>query len=253
MNILENLTINQVFPPRIVHSQEGKTVEITNRQEFGLSFCYEGQITYNMGGKKYIENHNNVVILPKGGSYAFSVNKNGRFPLINFECENLCLDEILVLPIQNFQACISLYETISTHFLYKSSRLIIHSAFYELLHEISSQSMFRSNRLKSVIRYIELNISDPELSNLTLANQINISEIYLRELFHTHYNTTPKQFILDLRIRKAKQMLINTPFTITAIAKDCGFTNVYHFCRIFKKKTGQTPTEYANKKKTYQI
>ena len=75
----------------------------------------------------------------------------------------------------------------------------------------------------------------------------------MRKLFLSYYHITPKQYVLDIRIRKAKQLLCDTPFSVTAIAEECGFSSVYHFCRVFKEKTGFTPTEYANLNKIYQI
>jgi len=72
-------------------------------------------------------------------------------------------------------------------------------------------------------------------------------------MFLLHYDITPKQYILNARIRRAKQLLCDTPLTVTAIAEKCGFSSVYHFCRSFKQHTGQTPTEYAVKNKINQI
>ena len=91
------------------------------------------------------------------------------------------------------------------------------------------------------------------LSKAALAKKAGISEVYLRKLFLTYYKITPKQYILDIRLSKAKQLLVDTAFTVTDIARECGFASLYHFCRCFKKKTGTTPTEYAKNNRIYQI
>ena len=86
-----------------------------------------------------------------------------------------------------------------------------------------------------------------------LAKKLGISEVYLRKLFSVHYGTSPRQFIIDMRIQKAKSLLTNGTHTITSISEECGFSSLYHFCRTFKDKTGMTPTEYAKNGKIYQI
>ena len=63
------------------------------------------------------------------------------------------------------------------------------------------------------------------------------------------YGISPKQYIIDTRMNMAKQMLSEGSFKINAISEKCGFTNPYHFCRLFKEKTGLTPTEYMKQNK----
>ncbi len=48
-------------------------------------------------------------------------------------------------------------------------------------------------------------------------------------------------------------MLVDTPFTVAAVAEECGFSSLYNFCRTFKNKTGMAPREYANINRIYQI
>lgn len=109
------------------------------------------------------------------------------------------------------------------------------------------------NPLSAIIEYIETHLSDNNITNGFLAKKIGISEIYFRKLFISNLGVTPKQYILDLRIKKAKQLLINGSHSVTETSEKCGFSTVYHFCRIFKDKTGLTPLEYSKKYKIFEI
>ena len=253
MGILDNIVITDIKTPIVVHSEKGRKVQMKNRSCYGLSLCSSGQISYTMNGKNYVSNQDNAVLLPQGGTYSLYGDKKGLFPVVNFKCEGFNCNEIVVVPLENSQACIKDFETLKDLFLQDKNHLKIYSAFYELLNKVSSANSQKQHPLASVIKYIAENIQNPELSNTCLARQIGISEVYLRKLFLTYYNITPKQYILDIRIQKAKQMLINTPFTVTAISEECGFSSLYHFCRTFKEKTGFTHTEYAKLNKIYQI
>jgi AraC-like DNA-binding protein len=253
MNNLDNIVITDIEIPIVVHSKKGRKLQMTNRQSYGLSLCISGQVTYTMNGENYISDQNKAVLLPKGGTYSLQGDKEGLFPVVNFKCENFNCKEIVVVPLENSQACIKDFETLKDLFLHDKNHLKIYSAFYELLYKVSSANLRKKHPLASVIKYIAENIQSPELSNTCLAKQIGISEVYLRKLFSAHYNITPKQYVLDVRIRKAKQMLRDTPFTIATIAEACGFSSVYHFCRAFKQRTGLTPTEYAANNKVLKI
>ena len=253
MNYLENIIITDIEPPFVVHSEKGKKVRMTDRKFFGLSLCLDGQITYTMNGKKYISNQSNAVLLPIGGTYSLIGDKEGFFPLINFKCENLRNDKILVFPLENPQECIRIFENIKNMFLQNKSSLKIYSAFYELLSKVDFQNPKKLSIFQTIFTYIEENISNCELSNETIAEHVGISEVYLRKLFNSYYQTTPKQYILDVRIKKAQQLLVDTPFSVTAIAEKCGFSNPYHFCRAFKNKTKTTPTEYSRQNRIYEL
>jgi AraC-like DNA-binding protein len=206
-----------------------------------------------MNGKKFVSDKSNAILLPKGSSYSLSGDKEGVFPLINFDCNNLKCDEIVVIPLDNPKANISDFNTIKNLFLNNEKNIKIYSAFYEVLDKLSFASKQKNSKLEIALSFIEENLSNMELSNNMIAREIGISEVYLRKLFSAYYDITPKQYILDARIRKAKQMLINTSFTVTAISEKCGFSNLYHFCRAFKQKTGMSPTRYADLNKIYQI
>ena len=249
----DNLVVTDIEQPKVVYSQKGRVFEMKNRPCFGLSFCTCGQISYKMNGKTYISNKDSIVILPKNATYTLFGDKEGIFPLINFNCENFYCHDILVIPVKNLPPYLRAFENINNLFLHNKSKLKIYSAFYNLLDEVFALDPQIHPLLQKAVEFIEKNIGDTELSNSTLAKSVNISEVYLRKLFLKYYDTTPKQYILDLRIQKAKHLLAETLLSVTAVSAECGFSNLYHFCRIFKQKTGLTPTEYAESSKSYSI
>ncbi len=253
INALNKMIVTNIEKPIVVHSEKGRYFEMNNRRSFGLSVCISGQITYTMNGKTYVSNRNNAILLPQGGSYSLYGDKEGLFPVVNFKCENYNSNEIVILPLKNPKSCLNDFETLKDLFLHSENHLKIYSTFYELLNKITCENSDSYNPLRSVIQYIEENHSDTELSNTKLAQKMGISEVYLRKLFITHQNCTPKQYILNLRILKAKQMLTETSHSVTHISEECGFSSLYYFCRAFKEKTTMTPTEYANLNKIYEI
>ena len=70
MNIINKITVTDIKELFTVSSPRGRKEEIRNRKSYGLSFCAEGKITYEIGGKQAISDENHAVILPKGQSYS---------------------------------------------------------------------------------------------------------------------------------------------------------------------------------------
>lgn len=245
MTNIQSIIVTDVLKAVTVFLYQNKNVEITNREAYGLSFCLSGQLTYTIDGKKIISDTSNAVILPKNKSYTIHADKEGQFPVINFDCIGFDCDTIISIPLNNSLSCITDYEKIKSLFLFKNNRNKIFSAFYELLNEIYIQQIPQKEILMPIVEFIGNNISNSNLTNTMLAKNACISEVYLRQLFKKRFNITPKQYIINIRIEKAKELLTNPFKTVSSVAEECGFSSVYHFCREFKLKTGMTPGEYA--------
>ena len=244
MTNLENTVITHVVNVITVSSPKGRYEKIHNRRYYGLSFCTEGQLTYTQNGKDYISDPGHAVIMPMGASYTIYQNKTGSFPVINFTClEPLC-DTITVIPIENNGTYIKEYEQLEKLLMFGRKNTKIMSIFYNILHELCSERPFVSGALAPAMSYLENNYSSSGITNELLARECNISEVYFRKLFAESYGMTPRQFIIEIRINKAKQLLTEGTLKISAVAEKCGFTNQYHFTRVFKSRVGLTPSEY---------
>lgn len=58
--------------------------------------------------------------------------------------------------------------------------------------------------------------------------------------FKQQYGATPIDYVTEIRVNKAKELLIHTCSPIGHIAKQCGYDNVYYFSNLFKKQTGMS-------------
>lgn len=250
---LNNVIVTEIIEIATVSSPSGRYIEIKNRFSYGLSFCKSGRITYTHNGKKFVSDKNCAIFLPKGQSYTLYANESGSFPLINFECIGLGLDRFSVIPLNNPESYLKAYDRIKNLSLFENTKTEILSIFYDILSRLQRENSNVSSMLGPALSYIEANYADPQLNNKLLAENSHISEVYFRRIFREALGTTPKQYITDIRIRKAKQLLGQSGLTVTAASEQCGFSSVYHFCRIFKEKTGFTPTEYIKSTQSYGL
>jgi len=248
---IQKIIVTEIIDVITVHSPKGRKVEMKNRPCYGLSLCMDGQITYIHNGKEYVSDKDHAVILPMGATYSLIGDKTGNFPVINFYSLYPICDTHTVLEIRNRELLLKNYEEIKRLFINGNNRAKILSLFYEMIYELSSQS--EAGELKGAIKYIYNNYHLQSVTNKKIAEECKISEVYLRKLFKQRLNTSPKQFIIELRIQKAKQLLCEGTQKIWAISESCGFSSVYHFCRIFKQHTGMTPHEYMKKNQVFEF
>jgi len=250
--MLNKIIVSDVKEIITFSSPKGRYKEINNRKYYGLSFCTEGQITYIHNGKKYVSDKDHAILLPMGESYSLYGDKTGLFPVINFTCVDFCCNTIKMFPITQTDTYIKDYEQMKSLFLFERNRAKVISIFYNILHRLSVIENPGSNLLFPAIKYMESDFNDQHITNEKLAKMCGISEVYFRRCFLEKHGTTPKQFLIDIRIDRAKQLLTDGFLKINIIAENCGFSNPYHFCRIFKQRTGLTPTEFMQKKQNTQ-
>lgn len=105
---------------------------------------------------------------------------------------------------------------------------------------IRSRYGLRNSRLAEAVRLIEDNIETP-LSSSELARRLGISTRQLERMFERYLNTSPKRYILDVRLHRARNLIVQSDQAITEIAMACGFTSTSHFSKVYRDHFGNTP------------
>jgi AraC family transcriptional regulator len=97
-------------------------------------------------------------------------------------------------------------------------------------------------QLQQAIEYIHTYL-DRDLSLVELAEVINISPVYFARLFKRETGTSPHQYVIQQRVKRAKEMLLKTDLAIADIALQVGFSSQSHLTQQFKRVTGMTPKQ----------
>lgn len=98
---------------------------------------------------------------------------------------------------------------------------------------------------EAAMRYISTNYSQ-NVQIGELAEKIGVVRSYLTRAFTLRYNMSPQEYLIRIRLEHASNYLLNTDMVIADITERCGFSDVSSFCKLFKKRTNCTPTEYRN-------
>ena len=100
--------------------------------------------------------------------------------------------------------------------------------------------------LERVMKVINKNISNSDLSVDGIADEVGISRVHLHRKMKELTGQTPHDFIRNIRLKQAANLLASRNMNITEVMYACGFNNAASFSTIFKKFYGMSPREYMN-------
>ncbi|CTQ50468.1 GlxA family transcriptional regulator [Jannaschia donghaensis] len=98
----------------------------------------------------------------------------------------------------------------------------------------------RHPRLSQVIREMEASIEEP-VSPATLAADVGMSTRQLERLFRRYLDRSPKRYYMELRLSRARNLLMQTDMSIINVALACGFTSPSHFSKCYRAHYNTTP------------
>ena len=98
--------------------------------------------------------------------------------------------------------------------------------------------------LERVMRVINQNLSNSDLSVDKIASEVGISRVHLHRKMKELTGQTPHEFVRNLRLKQAANLLASGDMNVTEVVYACGFGNVPSFSTTFKKFYGMTPREY---------
>lgn len=108
-------------------------------------------------------------------------------------------------------------------------------------YSLQSRYGLRNAHIADAVRLMTDQMEEP-LAPSEIAAQIGISTRQLERLFGRYMKCSPKKFSTDLRLERARNLLLQTEMSVTEIAHACGFGSTGHFSRVYRARYGVTPT-----------
>ena len=122
----------------------------------------------------------------------------------------------------------------------------LHDFFCEIVQSLD-RSTGETNHAERIIQYLKVNYRE-EIVFEDMAKEIGISYSYMRKLVYEQTGKSMIDFVNQLRIEKAKELLLDTELSIKQIAAEVGYYNVQSFNRFFRKYEGMPPSSYKSAK-----
>lgn len=227
------------------------------RNHESLFFVTDGALLYEKDGKKSIVKKGQVGYIARGGidtsstylcesvSYittSFAFENNKIHPTLPFQTvcgvKSVYYEALFTKAYNIYTSKLPAYNILTKAILLE----IIGSLYKDFcLPKVKSQSI---ETIEIAIEYIKNHFSDSDFRISEIATVCKVSERNLRRLFVSVYNKGPFDFLQEFRINQAEILLANTTKSITQIALQCGFSDIYAFCHCYKKHRNFSPSAY---------
>lgn len=162
-------------------------------------------------------------------------------PISEDESDLLCNKLKNIMQLQN-SSDTNFAQELHIKILVSEILLIINGIYYKYHNINSSPSSEKRRLVYAIMDYIYANYAD-DLSLDILSEKFFINKYSLCALFREVVANSPGQFIIDWRITKAKQKLLNGE-SVEKVCAETGFNSLSHFSSTFKSRVGKSPKQY---------
>lgn len=239
--------------------------ELTGRNDYLLQYIMEDELVIQINGKDRRYPKGSFIIYPPHKPYSYkSPNSRAQFYWVHFSGFNVgrLLANLGIIPGKVYITSAAYKSTSNITFLFakifdeftqrRPGFADISTAYLtEILVALSREadkSRAGDHRNLTSIAYLHQNFRDSTLiSELAAMDHLGVSRY--REIFHEQMGMSPIDYRTALRIQHACELLSQTDLTVSEIAQDSGFTDIFYFARMFKAKTGMPPKKYRDKEK----
>lgn len=122
---------------------------------------------------------------------------------------------------------------------------ILCSAIEERKNSVNKEDVkYFKEYMSTAVAYIEEHLDDEDLSIVSVATHVYLNSVYFGRVFKNTFHMTFKQYLLQRRMEKAKELLGNGTSSIGAVCEQVGISNQSYFSHLFKEYTGKLPSEY---------
>ncbi|MDC7222088.1 MAG: AraC family transcriptional regulator [Spirochaetales bacterium] len=247
-----------------------------------LTLVLEGRGTHIVSGHAYPIGPGNVFALPPGRSHSFSAAEGLRIINIMFSWDSPLMDRSHIDGLAGFHQLFTIDPMLRDSGSYKEGLTLkgekwddILEPVYRMLNEYNRGAAGFEGILSSCFQMLIITLSREEnreektrgeesrpiaramaylqenyrrrITAEELAETAHVSSRHLSRIFNSLLNTTPFEYLADLRLKEAHKMLSETEKTITEVAESCGFSDSNYFAQVFKKRFGMSPREYKNR------
>ena len=160
----------------------------------------------------------------------------------------------LVMLYDSTDAADAFMDDIKKHAELVSSKISLvnmfdYNSFFELTADKSRKYYGSDDIVSLAIDYINRNYQDPDISLEKIAHSLHISKNYLGTLLKKRTGVRYNRYLMEVRVKKAKELLSKSDISVNRICNEIGLSNIDYFRNNFKELTGITPSEYRRKSK----
>ena len=214
-----------------------------------LGVQLSGNADHDFGFQQLTLGENCLYFLNQAEDYDVQVNERGLAFSVHFTTYEPIDTHSFAIRVPSVTEIVRILEKIEQESAAKHRDAVLLSDLYRLCalyHEIYQKNYHPTDpRQHAAIEHIDLHFRDKECIRETAA-LCGVTPRRFNDLFKQWFHTTPNRYITDKKLALAKQLLSSQMLSVTEVARQSGFSDVYYFSKIFKQQVGLTPTEFIS-------
>lgn len=270
-------------------TETGWTYSQHRHMSFEFLYCIKGIIKQHVGDTDYVLYPGECMIIRAGVYHDTNIIENAEFLGFHIDIEDpnvssifqntkqvkitindgntFCeIDESIQKILKRFSEIFILGKdtdlslTHDDQIIDSINKLEIHSMILSIIYKLSmhflkeyrittKNSINNLAIAESVAKIIEDNIMD-QFFIQTISDELHLHRTHITNVFKKVYGISPKMYYNQLKIKRAKQMLLETEDSIDSISEALSFSSSGHFSRFFSSMTGTTPSNFRNRNYT---
>lgn len=252
-NWLNSLAVSEInFAQTYILQRHDFPLANRCRKHHGFLYTVKGIERYKFYDKEIVTAPNSIIYLPKGSNFRINLESEDSHAIcINFELHNTETHPPFCVKFENDETIKHLFLDAENTWKKKNieypsdSKCIFFRICSRMIrkceHYINSDGYAK---IAESVDYLHNHYMDRDFRIDSLFKIANISSRYYEKLFYQKFGKTPKEYVLDLKIECAKELLLQEKSSIKNAALQLGYSDIYHFGKMFKAKTGYTPGQY---------
>lgn len=249
---------------QILNDRDYTMVRENGRVDYHILYIEKGACTVEIGGKEQRVEAGNIILFKpfEKQVYGFKAVDESISCYIHFSgvgCETLLRDFGLlqnpVTPVGNSQVLESIFSDMENEYLLKPpyhtescAALLLHflaAAGRFALYKKQEIDIRSRNTIDAVCKHMHAHY-DRNFSTQFYADMCHLSVSRFAHVFKEHTGTTPKAYVLGIKVSVAKKLLRSTNLSISDVAQVVGIDDVSYFSRMVKNHTGHSPKHFRN-------
>jgi len=248
-----DITVERIVAVNRLHNDPTETeTHRGSRQRWALALKLEGSTCYNAKGHQIYTDSLHPALLPKGSAYSWRCITPGECLFIEFDAPQES-QQLYSFSLTDNSFFVSDFLRIEKSLQQKTPEARmegicrLYAILLQLAKTVPKKYIPKGKQalLQPAVRFMMENYHLPGITNDQLAKLCDISTVYFRKCFESVYGVSPIRYLHNYRTQKAKDILSSDFSSISQVAQSVGYSNVYHFSKMFHLYTGQSPSHYA--------
>ena len=220
----------------------------TIRTYWIIHFVISGHGRFQINKKEYTLGENDIFVIPPYVETYYEADEADPWTYLWIAftaCDNLSiqLPDIMHRPeLRNIFLSMKNYEKYEN-----SQNIFLCSKLWELYAHLQQAIKPHTDYIDTALTYINYQYMD-NITVESIAKHLKLERTYFSALFKKHTGLSPKQYLLNYRMKIAAELLTKNNCNISVIANSVGYTDIYNFSRMFKKHFGVSPNTYKKNK-----